>query len=412
MANDKSMALKESCGTDRSFDPNNLHKVYGRGQSISTHTRLLVFSKTMSDELEPKRTSSDLNEIQERLAKWLQNEVADEGASISNLRRPTGSGMSSETLLFTAHIDNDGVGEDHQLVARLAPSLGDIPVFPAYDLDLQVKTMTLVREMTNIPVPLVRWLETSHSTLGVPFFVMEQVEGRVPPDIPPYVFGGWLVDASTEDRQMLEKHSVRVISELAKIDLSGVNTDYLETNSTGETHLRRHFAAQHDYYRWVVGTRREHAVIEGAFRWLEENWPEESPTVLSWGDARIGNIMFSNDSFTPVAVFDWEMAGLAPVEVDLGWLVFLHSFFQDIAQTYEFPGLLDFMRAETVKELFEEQTGYTPNNLHWFMVYAGLRHAIIMSRINDRSVHFGEGIWTEDVDDAIPHRALLWSMME
>ena len=126
----------------------------------------------------------------------------------------------------------------------------------------------------------------------------------------------------------------------------------------------------------------------------------------------MGNIMFNNDSFVPAAVLDWEMAGLAPVEVDLGWLVFLHSFFQDIAETYEFPGLPDFMNPETVRETFRDQTGHLPQDLHWFMVYAGLRHAIIMSRINDRSVHFGQAAWTKDVDEVIPHRNLLWTLME
>ena len=366
----------------------------------------------MSDELEPKRTSRDLDEIQKRLSRWLQGEVADTGASITDLRRPSGSGMSSETLLFTAYLRNDGVREEQQLVARLAPTSEDIPVFPAYDLALQFQTMKLVGEKTTIPVPRVLWLETDSETLGVPFFVMEQVDGRVPPDIPPYVFGGWLLDASLENRQEVEKQSVHIISELANIDLSTINSEFLEIRFPGETHLRRHFAAQQEYYSWVVGDTRDHPVIENAFTWLEENWPEESSTVLSWGDARIGNIMFGNESFTPVAVFDWEMAGLAPVEVDLGWLVFLHSFFQDIAETYEFPGLPDFMKAETVKEIFEQETGYAPKNLRWFMVYAGLRHAIIMSRINDRSVHFGQAVWTEDVDDAIPHRDLLLSMME
>ena len=55
----------------------------------------------MSDALDPKRTSRDLNEIQELLTQWIREKVTDAEAVISNLRRPSGSGMSSETLLFT-----------------------------------------------------------------------------------------------------------------------------------------------------------------------------------------------------------------------------------------------------------------------------------------------------------------------
>ena len=365
----------------------------------------------MSDPLDPKRTSRDLKEVQEFLTQWLREKVTNPQITISDLRRPSGSGMSSETLLFSANSKSENSGLERQLVARLAPTPEDIPVFQKYDLEFQVRTMKIVQERTTIPVPNVLWLETDPTILGAPFFVMEQVNGRVPPDLPPYVFGGWLLDAPPENQRSLESYSVEIISELAKIDLGALDTEFLEIGLPGETHLRRHFNAQKNYYQWVVGNDRNHPVIENAFEWLEKNWPDESSTVLSWGDSRIGNIMFSNESFAPVAVFDWEMAGLAPVEVDLGWMVFLHSFFQDIAETYEFPGLPNFMTPETVKEIFEEQSGYPPNNLHWFMVYAGLRHAIIMSRIKDRSVHFGEATWTKDVDEAIPHRNLLSSMM-
>ena len=366
----------------------------------------------MSDALDPKRTSRDLNEIQELLTQWIREKATDAEAVISNLRRPSGSGMSSETLLFTTDSKNADLSSEQRLVARLAPTSEDIPVFQEYDLGLQVQIMKIIRERTSIPVPNVLWLETNSHVLGVPFFVMEQIEGRVPPDIPPYVFGGWLLDASQENRETLERQSVEIISELSKIDIEGIDTGFLENGFSGETHLRRHFAAQQNYYQWVIGNNRNHPVIEHAFTWLDQNWPEESGTVLSWGDSRIGNIMFNNESFTPVAVFDWEMASLAPVEVDLGWLVFLHSFFQDIAETYEFPGLPDFMKPETVREIFREQTGILPQDLNWFMVYAGLRHAIIMSRINDRSVHFGQATWTDDVDEAIPHRNLLWTLMD
>ena len=366
----------------------------------------------MSDQLEPKRTSRDLNEIQELLEQWIKERIGDSEATISDLRRPSGSGMSSETLLFNTKAKNTNHNTEYSLVARLAPTPADIPVFQKYDLDLQVRIMKIVQERTSIPVPNVLWLETDPTVLEVPFFVMEQVDGRVPPDIPPYVFGGWILETSLENQKILEHQSVGIISQLSKIDLEDIDTNFLEFEDEGNSHLRRHFSAQRNYYHWVIGDKRKHPVIEHAFTWLEQNWPEESATVLSWGDARIGNIMFNNDSFVPAAVLDWEMAGLAPVEVDLGWLVFLHSFFQDIAQTYEFPGLPDFMMPETVREIFRDQTGHLPQDLHWFMVYAGLRHAIIMSRINDRSVHFGQAAWTKDVDEVIPHRNLLWALME
>ena len=42
----------------------------------------------------------------------------------------------------------------------------------------------------------------------------------------------------------------------------------------------------------------------------------------------IGNMMFRD--FEPVGVLDWEMAGVAPRELDVAWMIFLHRFFQDL----------------------------------------------------------------------------------
>ena len=51
-------------------------------------------------------------------------------------------------------------------------------------------------------------------------------------------------------------------------------------------------------------------LIERTFAALDKTRPHEGPTVLNWGDSRIGNMMFHD--FAPVAVLDWEMAALGP----------------------------------------------------------------------------------------------------
>ena len=108
---------------------------------------------------EPQRTTRDRDELQQRLTDWLRATVDDAGASISALSSPSGSGMSSETLLFDATWD-DGAGPvAHPLVARVAPQAVDVPVFPSYDLALQFRVMQLVGEASAVPVPPVRWLE-------------------------------------------------------------------------------------------------------------------------------------------------------------------------------------------------------------------------------------------------------------
>lgn len=362
-------------------------------------------------ETEPVRSSRDRDVTAARLTDWLRSTVGDPDARIVDLRVPEGSGMSSETLLFDAAFDDGHGTAVHELVARLAPDPVDIPVFASYDLALQFEVLRLVGSQTTVPVPTPRWLELDPAAIGTPFFVMERRSGRVPADIPPYVFGGWLLEAPAADRRRLQDATVGILAELHGIDVTEHDTAFLAVDAPGDTPLRRHVNDQRVFYDWVRGDRR-HPIVDDAFAWLEAHWPATERTVISWGDARIGNVMYASDGFEPVAVLDWEMASLGPPELDLGWMVFLHSFFQEIAVALGAPGMEDFMRRDDVVATYCARTGSTVEDLHWFEVYAATRHAVIMSRIRDRSVRFGEATWPDDIDEVIPHRALLRSMID
>ena len=63
---------------------------------------------------------------------------------------------------------------------------------------------------------------------------------------------------------------------------------------------------------------------------------DESKPVLSWGDARLANILWRD--FEPTAVLDWEAVAIGPRELDLGWMVFFHDYFQRIAERYGYEG--------------------------------------------------------------------------
>ena len=260
-----------------------------------------------------------------------------------------------------------------------------------------------------MPVPSVRWLETDATAVGAPFFVMDRVAGRVPPDVMPYPMGSWLSEADPTDQRKLQDASVAVVVGIHGIDVDGIDTEFLELAVPGATPLRRHVANQRRYYDWMrEGV--DYPVIDEAFLWLDERWPEvEGPTVISWGDARIGNIMF--DEFEPVAVLDWEMAALGTAGIDLGWMVFLHDFFQDVCRVFELEGMPGFMRSGDVVATYETLSGHSVPDMDWYQVYAALRHAIVMARVHQRSVHFGEADEPENPDDAVMHCELLRRMM-
>src|SRR3954469_13437183 len=108
-------------------------------------------------------------------------------------------------------------GETERYAARLAPMPEVYPVFPEYDIELQAKCMRLGQARTAAPAPDVRWVELDPQWLGTPFLVMRRVDGEAPPDIPPYVFGGWVMDATAEQRRTLQNSSISVLARLHEI---------------------------------------------------------------------------------------------------------------------------------------------------------------------------------------------------
>lgn len=353
----------------------------------------------------PRTTTRDPEELARRLTAWLATRLP--GAKATGVRVPESNGMSSETLLFDIEHPQPSL---RACALRVAADPAAYTIFPVYDLPRQHRTMRLVAEHTDLPVPRVLWLEEDPGPLGAPFFVMERVEGRVPPDVMPYTYeGNWLHSATDTERAHLEESSIRLIAHLHD-QVPVAEAEFLSLPGEGSP-LRRHVDGQRAYYHWVVDGLPRSPLIESAFDRLEERWPaDEGETVLNWGDARIGNIIY--DGFEPAAVLDWEMAALAPREVDLGWMVYLHRFFQDLTVSFGQEGLPGFLRREHIEESYARLTGHTPRSMDFHTLYAALRHAIVMLRVAYRQVHFGEAAVPDDPDTLILHHASLAAMVQ
>jgi aminoglycoside phosphotransferase (APT) family kinase protein len=347
------------------------------------------------------------------LENWLAGRLeSPRDLAVSEIRTPS-NGLSSTSVLFEASWRGPGPGGTRQsaaYVARLAPEDSALPVFPSYDLSAQFEVIGEVAKRSQVPVPRLRWNEPDGGPLGTPFFVMDQIDGRVPMDNPPYVFGGWLLDATPQERATLQQQSIAILAGLHAIPDPHSAFAVLRPPD-GQDSLRAHVDSQAAYYDWALkddGCRIP--IIERGLQWLEEHWPADpGPDVLCWGDARIGNIIYQG--FEPAAVLDWEMAAICPRELDLGWFVFLHRFFQDIAEFFEVPGLPDFLRRSDVERHYQELTGWVPRDMDFYLTYAAIRHAIIMARIKRRMIHFGEDQVPGDIDDYVLHRASLDKML-
>lgn len=350
------------------------------------------------------RSSRNHDEVRQRLEGWLATKLpAGAAPRIGTIGGSGGTGMSSDTMLFDVTWSDGGTPRSERLVARVAPLGDDVPVFRSYDLDKQFETIRLVGELSEVPVPRVRWYEDDPSLLGGRFFVMDRVDGVVPLDVPCYALEGWLFDATPAERHKLQTNAVETLAAIHAID-QVERFDFLQYPLPGATALRRHFADRQAWYEFAKADVGASPLVERCWAYLDDQWPDdEGPARLSWGDARIGNMMFRD--FTPVAVFDWEMAGIAPREVDLGWMIYLHRVFQRLLERAGLPGLPGFMEPADMAAAYEAATGHTPRHLELFILYAAVQFGVVGMRTSLRSVRFGTATLPDNVDDLLLNRA-------
>jgi aminoglycoside phosphotransferase (APT) family kinase protein len=361
-------------------------------------------------------SSRDISTLPTTMARWLStvlpNGVVPEVTLDSGVEA---NGMSSETILMSGRWQDNGAQVEQHWVARVAPTEADIPVFPTYRMDHQFEVMRLAGELTDVPVPRVRWIEPTGRVLGAPFFVMDRVDGMVPPDVMPYTFGGnWFADASPDEQRRLQDATVEVLAKLHSIPHPERTFGFLRdepkgpAGGAGDTALRRHFGWVRSWYEFSVPGIGRSPLLERSLDWLEANWPRKAAArepVLVWGDSRIGNVLYRE--FRPTAVLDWEMATLGPRELDVAWIIFAHMVFQELAGLAGMPGLPDVMREQDVLATYRRLTGIELDDLRWFYMYSGVMWAIVFMRTGARRVHFGEVEKPDDVESLFYHAELM-----
>lgn len=361
-----------------------------------------------------QRSGRDVSTIPALLSNWLETQIGT-APEVTVESGVDSNGMSSETIILTGRWTQEGKKVEQKWVARVAPTLEDVPVFSSYRMDHQFELIRLVGELTDVPVPRVRWIEPTGDVLGSPFFLMDHVDGIVPPDVMPYTFGdNWFADAPTDKQRLLQDSTVEVLAKLHAIPDAAETFGFLtEVDPPGGTPLRRHFNWLRQWYEYAVPDIGISTTVEAALTWLEDNFPADiagAEPVLAWGDSRIGNVLY--EDFRPVAVLDWEMATVGPRELDAAWIIFAHMVFQELAGLAGLPGLPEVMREEDVRATYQKLTGIELGDLRWFYVYSGVIWCVVFMRTGARRVHFGEMERPDDVESLFYHGGLLKRLME
>jgi aminoglycoside phosphotransferase (APT) family kinase protein len=294
-------------------------------------------------------------------------------ATVTLLPSPEFTGYSHETIIFDLV---DGT-KTERLIARVEP-LGEHNVFPDPDLSIEYRLLDALGS-SDIPLPALHGFEEDASFLGAPFYVMEFLDGRVPPDSPPYCMGGWLYDSTPEDRARVWWSGLEAMTRVHRVDPGTFG--FINTGRTigfdGELEYWENYIS-------FAGGDPGKPVVR-AWEWLCANRPADLSAGLCWGDSRMGNQMFRDGRC--IGLLDWEMACVSDPVQDLAWFEYFDEVFSTGLGVPRLPGMPT--RDETVAR-YEELTGVPVRNLDYFELFAGVRFALIMQRLFSLQMELGK----------------------
>ena len=185
----------------------------------------------------------------------------------------------------------------------------------AHDVVREAQLQLALREAGFTRLPTIVAVCEDESLLGVPFYVMEELDGVVPTDeLPP----GLDAEAS---RRALGDDLVDSLVEIHRADVATPGlAAFSRPGSYNERQVRR-FAQL-----WEINRTRELPVVDEVGTRLAATIPEPLRPTVVHGDFRLGNTMVGRgDPTRIVAVLDWEMGAIGDPRADVGYLLATYS---------------------------------------------------------------------------------------
>ena len=262
-------------------------------------------------------TRREGDDVARALRPWLASRLGQDVDDL-NIRAPQGHGFSNDTFFVTAA----AAATRLDVVVQAAPTGAGL--FPDYSIERMAAIQRGLRDHSDVPVASVRWFEGDATVLGAPFYVMDRADGSEPDESPrPYHTAGWVAEATTAQRRQLWTSVLDAMARLHRVEVSP-HFDHLTGGRWGMAVDADPAATRvhqwREYTVWAADDDAPTQVLMDAWDHLAASTPPPPPRrSISWGDAKLGNVMF--DAFEVVALLDWELCGISAAEEDLmNWL--------------------------------------------------------------------------------------------
>lgn len=331
----------------------------------------------------------------EQVGAYLASLLDDEAWNHSTVTTLTG-GKSNLTFLVSS-----AAGE---VVLRRPPLSNRAP--GAHDMSRECAVLQAL-QATPVPVPRVLGFHSDDSLLGVPFYVMEKIDGRVldgplPPDLA----------CRPGDQRVIGEGLADVLGDLHAVDPSTVG---LNTFGRPDGYLDRQLRTWTGQWERLRGDAEggDSAALTSLASELTRQVPQQRDGCIVHGDYRLGNVMVHQHRAGRIAaVLDWELATLGDPLTDLSVAA---MFWRESDESLDLPAAIPtttagegfLTRAELV-ERYVLRTGRDVDRLPWYVALASFKYAVICADVAARGragAMIGGG-FVEYEDDVEPFAAL------
>ena len=290
--------------------------------------------------------------------------------------------------LGSGPIEAERIGEGHSNITYLVRRGNEVfvlrrpprPPLPPSAHDVLREARLLRAVEGRLRTPRVLATADDESILGVPFYVMEFMQGTVITHTVPAALD------RPEGRAQVADELIQALVDVHSVDWQdaglegfGKPTGYLDRQ------LRRFSGL------WEHNKTRELPLVEQLYSWLAENKPESPEATIVHGDFRLGNTMFADESPARlVAIFDWEMATIGDPLADLGYMTATWSQRDDKLNTmFDLTTVTHgegFPTRDALVAKYEELSGRSMSDLRWYQALALWKSAVFMEGNYKRSL--------------------------
>jgi aminoglycoside phosphotransferase (APT) family kinase protein len=232
----------------------------------------------------------------------------------------------------------------------------------------------------GIRVPNIRAVCDDDSVLGVPFYVMDYIDGDVvTTTLPPPL------DEVPATRRRLADDLVDTLVEIHAADVRvPALAAFLRPGNYNERQVRRFSQL------WELNQTRDLPTVVDVGHWLAANVPEQLPPTVVHGDYRLGNMIVTrNEPDRIAAVLDWEMGAIGDPRADVGYLVATYSEpggRENPLGTSPVTAMEGFPTRDELVERYRSRSGRDVEPLAWFEGLALWKAAVFCEAIYGRYV--------------------------